>query len=604
MPCRIDLRESPTESRPSPPWPRWPLRRWPSCRSPPTATPRGRAAARWAAGAPGTTTPPAVGGARRRAAGGGAGGDGGGPGGPSSSSGESRRRAIAAAADIDTPQEAHRNHPAASSSSSANNGFHAGASHSHSPSRRGYGANTHGGNPEAAGFVLFERGYRPQGSSASASHGGGSGTGTTGGERERERSRGGRETPSRAGERASAALERLAERNEQRLSGGGGGGSGGGGDGERASPGGLYERGVKQRLKREAAISRRRREREAAELASCTFEPRIKSVLDKEGREQIKYVEGGTPGAGARPNEAAWRAGVAAGVGAAGTTPLCSTRPFTRLTATGGRTRAPRARPRPTEGGAAEEEVKEAAAEVNEAVAGLKEVAGEAAFQEPGTTPRCTRWRRGPSYSQAKPRRTSLRSRSKRRHTTAPAPPPSPQRLAAHRADRGGGGEGGGNGGAGGYTGGAGANHALASGGGGSGGSPHRHLADGGFGTIPIPPPVSIPDSGRSNTGTALMSTLRSALPKALDSYRERRERPKLGRTSSASGSKSPSEATSLERTSFTGLGSGHGAQHGPLPAPSPFPAELAPTTSGGGDSDGLVEAAVASAQVHSRSPW
>jgi len=57
------------------------------------------------------------------------------------------------------------------------------------------------------------------------------------------------------------------------------------------SPGGLYERGVKQRQKREAAISRRRREREAAELESCTFTPAIKTVVDKEGREVVKYLE-------------------------------------------------------------------------------------------------------------------------------------------------------------------------------------------------------------------------------------------------------------------------------------------------------------------------
>ena len=67
------------------------------------------------------------------------------------------------------------------------------------------------------------------------------------------------------------------------------------------SPGGLYERGVKQRQKREAAVSRRRREREAAELASCTFTPAIKTVVDKEGREVIKYLEPqGVPSKNAR----------------------------------------------------------------------------------------------------------------------------------------------------------------------------------------------------------------------------------------------------------------------------------------------------------------
>lgn len=59
------------------------------------------------------------------------------------------------------------------------------------------------------------------------------------------------------------------------------------------SPGGLYERGIKQRLKREEAAKRRRREREAAELAACTFSPTIKTVIDKDGREAIKLVEGG-----------------------------------------------------------------------------------------------------------------------------------------------------------------------------------------------------------------------------------------------------------------------------------------------------------------------
>jgi len=51
------------------------------------------------------------------------------------------------------------------------------------------------------------------------------------------------------------------------------------------SPGGLYERGLKQRQKREAAISRRRREREAAEIANCTFKPLTQTASDAPGRE-------------------------------------------------------------------------------------------------------------------------------------------------------------------------------------------------------------------------------------------------------------------------------------------------------------------------------
>lgn len=37
------------------------------------------------------------------------------------------------------------------------------------------------------------------------------------------------------------------------------------------SPGGLYERGIKQRAKREAAMARRKQEKEDLELKECTF---------------------------------------------------------------------------------------------------------------------------------------------------------------------------------------------------------------------------------------------------------------------------------------------------------------------------------------------
>ena len=137
-------------------------------------------------------------------------------------------------------------------------------SSSKSPLRRAHGG--HGGNPLGDGLILFERGGHTRDSvlkdGTATRDTGTTGRDTNGGEGSRERD-GGR-------------AERAAKAKEAQAAG---------------SPGGLYERGLKQRQKREAAISRRRREREAAEMANCTFAPGIKTVVDKDGRESIKYVE-------------------------------------------------------------------------------------------------------------------------------------------------------------------------------------------------------------------------------------------------------------------------------------------------------------------------
>ena len=42
-------------------------------------------------------------------------------------------------------------------------------------------------------------------------------------------------------------------------------------DGRYGSPGGLYERGLKQRAKREAAMARRKKEKDDSEMKNCTF---------------------------------------------------------------------------------------------------------------------------------------------------------------------------------------------------------------------------------------------------------------------------------------------------------------------------------------------
>ena len=140
----------------------------------------------------------------------------------------------------------------------------------HSPLRRGFSRDSPlsgSSNHLAEGMVLFERGKHVEGSRGGTAS---SATGTTPnvgsdhtGTRLRNDGRG-----ERGGSSSSATTAAAAARAEAA---------------ERASPGGLYERGIKQRLKREAAISRRRREREAAELASCTFAPM--RLIDKDGRE-------------------------------------------------------------------------------------------------------------------------------------------------------------------------------------------------------------------------------------------------------------------------------------------------------------------------------
>ncbi|KAL1515154.1 hypothetical protein AB1Y20_004215 [Prymnesium parvum] len=58
------------------------------------------------------------------------------------------------------------------------------------------------------------------------------------------------------------------------------------------SPGGLYERGLKQRAKREAAMARRKREKDDQELRDCTFEPNRRGEHDEHKEERDKETRG------------------------------------------------------------------------------------------------------------------------------------------------------------------------------------------------------------------------------------------------------------------------------------------------------------------------
>ena len=76
-----------------------------------------------------------------------------------------------------------------------------------------------------------------------------------------------------------------------------------------AAPG-LYERGLKQRAKREAAIARRKREKEEVERKECPFEPNVKGGASKR-RDETR--EGGNGGGGGGGEEGGGKADASAG---------------------------------------------------------------------------------------------------------------------------------------------------------------------------------------------------------------------------------------------------------------------------------------------------
>jgi hypothetical protein len=134
----------------------------------------------------------------------------------------------------------------------------------------------HVASPLGEGLTLFERGGHGGHFGAAGSREGGPGSihTTCFGENGREAAR--EANGPAAAEQRSRSLGKQRSRELQLQA-----------DSEQGarSPGGLYERGLKQRQKREAAISRRRREREAAEIANCTFKPLTQTASDAPGRE-------------------------------------------------------------------------------------------------------------------------------------------------------------------------------------------------------------------------------------------------------------------------------------------------------------------------------
>ena len=56
------------------------------------------------------------------------------------------------------------------------------------------------------------------------------------------------------------------------------------------SPAGLYERGLRQRAKREAAMARRKREKEESEMKNCTFEPNRKNERKEERDKEVRAL--------------------------------------------------------------------------------------------------------------------------------------------------------------------------------------------------------------------------------------------------------------------------------------------------------------------------
>ena len=141
------------------------------------------------------------------------------------------------------------------------------------PPLRRNSSGSHVANPLGEGLTLFERGGHGGHFGAAGSREGGLGT-TSFGENGREVAR--EANGPAAAEQRSRSLGKQRSRESQLQA-----------DSEQGarSPGGLYERGLKQRQKREAAISRRRREREAAEIANCTFKPLTQTASDAPGRE-------------------------------------------------------------------------------------------------------------------------------------------------------------------------------------------------------------------------------------------------------------------------------------------------------------------------------